>query len=98
MLSRDDVGAAVVGGLGTVGSGFVVLQLFGAPAIEQVQWLFCIASAAGLGIYTTKGPGGGVGMGLATSREYLRRAGGDLLADQRPGGGARFTLALRSAP
>jgi|GEM_PF-1833075 len=48
--------------------------------------------------FTTKGPGGGVGMGLATSREYLRRAGGDLLADQRPGGGARFTLALRSAP
>lgn len=48
--------------------------------------------------FTTKSPGQGTGLGLATSREYLRRAGGDLNASQRPGGGARFTLALRHAP
>jgi C4-dicarboxylate-specific signal transduction histidine kinase len=48
--------------------------------------------------FTTKAPGKGTGLGLATSREYMRRAGGDLHAGPRPGGGARFTLALRSAP
>jgi two-component system, NtrC family, sensor kinase len=47
--------------------------------------------------FTTKGPGKGTGLGLATSREYLRRAGGDLQAIARPGGGARFQLALRWA-
>ena len=44
--------------------------------------------------FTTKPVGKGTGLGLATSREYLRRAGGDLLVSQRPGGGSRFTLTL----
>lgn len=44
--------------------------------------------------FTTKPTGKGTGLGLATSREYLRRAGGDLRAADRPGGGARFTLIL----
>jgi C4-dicarboxylate-specific signal transduction histidine kinase len=44
--------------------------------------------------FTTKPVGKGTGLGLATSREYLRRAGGDLFASARPGGGARFTLTL----
>jgi len=54
------------------------------------------AARAGLftPFFTTKQVGKGTGLGLATSREYLRRAGGDLLASDRPGGGARFTLTL----
>lgn len=47
--------------------------------------------------FTTRAPKR-TGLGLATSREYLRRAGGDLSAAQRPEGGARFTVALRAAP
>lgn len=47
--------------------------------------------------FTTKPVGKGTGLGLATSREYLRRAGGDLQASMRPGGGARFTLSLALA-
>ena len=44
--------------------------------------------------FTTKKVGQGTGLGLATSREYMRRGGGDLVASARPGGGARFTLTL----
>lgn len=47
--------------------------------------------------FTTRAPKR-TGLGLATSREYLRRAGGDLTATPRPEGGARFTVALRAAP
>lgn len=47
--------------------------------------------------FTTRAPKR-TGLGLATSREYLRRAGGDLTAAARPEGGARFTIALRAAP
>ena len=37
---------------------------------------------------------GGTGLGLNLSREAARRLGGDLEAENRPGGGARFTLRL----
>jgi signal transduction histidine kinase len=48
--------------------------------------------------FTTKPPGRGTGLGLALSREYVERHGGSLRADNRPEGGARFTLLLRRAP
>ena len=48
--------------------------------------------------FTTKSPGKGTGLGLATSREHMLRMGGDLLATKIPSGGARFTLRLRCAP
>ena len=38
--------------------------------------------------------GGGSGLGLAIAREHARAMGGDLLAANAPGGGARFTLVL----
>jgi signal transduction histidine kinase len=37
---------------------------------------------------------GGTGLGLYLSREAARRLGGELAAENRPGGGARFTLSL----
>ncbi|MCE1186464.1 MAG: ATP-binding protein [Rhodocyclales bacterium] len=48
--------------------------------------------------YTTKPAGEGLGLGLAISRDIVREFGGELQADNRPGGGARFTLILPSPP
>jgi signal transduction histidine kinase len=44
--------------------------------------------------FTTRPPGEGTGLGLYLSREIVSRCGGELRLDQRPGSGARFTLAL----
>jgi C4-dicarboxylate-specific signal transduction histidine kinase len=44
--------------------------------------------------FTTKPPGKGTGLGLALCREYVARAGGSLLAENRADGGARFILLL----
>ncbi len=41
---------------------------------------------------------GGSGLGLAISRQHARSLGGDLVAANEPGGGARFTLSLPAAP
>ncbi len=41
---------------------------------------------------------GGTGLGLHLSREAARRLGGDLSAENIPGGGARFTLRLPAQP
>ena len=48
--------------------------------------------------FTTKPPGEGLGLGLAISRDIVREFGGDLRADKRPEGGARFSLHLPAAP
>jgi signal transduction histidine kinase len=48
--------------------------------------------------FTTKPPGKGTGLGLALCREYLARVGGTLAAENRPEGGARFTLHLPAPP
>jgi C4-dicarboxylate-specific signal transduction histidine kinase len=42
--------------------------------------------------FTTKPPGKGTGLGLALCREYVSRAGGTLVAENRAEGGARFVL------
>ncbi|MDQ5906600.1 MAG: hypothetical protein QG590_1082, partial [Pseudomonadota bacterium] len=44
--------------------------------------------------FTTKGAGEGLGLGLAISRDIVRDFGGDLLAENRVGGGARFIIVL----
>jgi len=43
-------------------------------------------------------PAGGAHLGLALSRQHARWAGGDLLVEDRDGGGARFVLLLPAAP
>ncbi len=43
---------------------------------------------------TTKGPGEGLGLGLAISARMVEALGGRLEAENREGGGARFTLVL----
>jgi C4-dicarboxylate-specific signal transduction histidine kinase len=42
--------------------------------------------------FTTKPPDKGTGLGLALCREYVSRAGGTLVAENRAEGGARFVL------
>jgi C4-dicarboxylate-specific signal transduction histidine kinase len=42
--------------------------------------------------FTTKPPGKGTGLGLALCREYVSRAGGTLVAENRAEGGARFVI------
>jgi signal transduction histidine kinase len=46
--------------------------------------------------FTTKSAGKGTGLGLSVSRHLLERMGGHLSAGNAPGGGARFTVTLRS--
>jgi C4-dicarboxylate-specific signal transduction histidine kinase len=48
--------------------------------------------------FTTKPPGKGTGLGLALSREYIGRTGGSLVAENCPGGGARFVIQLPQVP
>ena len=44
--------------------------------------------------FTTKPHGHGLGLGLAISRDIIRSFSGELSADNRPEGGARFTVVL----
>ncbi len=44
--------------------------------------------------FTTKPHGHGLGLGLAISRDIIQSFGGELRADNRPEGGARFTVVL----
>jgi len=47
--------------------------------------------------FTTKDVGEGLGLGLSISFNILKDFGGSITAENRPGGGARFTLTLRAA-
>ncbi len=47
--------------------------------------------------FTTKAPGKGTGLGLALSRQYVESFGGTLGVENRPEGGARFTVELPGA-
>ena len=48
--------------------------------------------------FTTKAKGKGTGLGLAVSRDIMRRLQGDLRADNRPEGGGLFTATLEQQP
>ena len=47
--------------------------------------------------FTTKPPGQGTGLGLSLAHEYVGRFGGQLVAENRSEGGARFTVELPAA-
>jgi signal transduction histidine kinase len=47
--------------------------------------------------FTTKEPGKGTGLGLALSAQLVEGVGGEILAGNRRGGGALFTLRLPGA-
>jgi PAS domain S-box-containing protein len=44
--------------------------------------------------FTTKPTGKGTGLGLSISYDIIKRMGGDITAENRPEGGARFTIVL----
>ena len=44
--------------------------------------------------YSTRSSGEGMGLGLAITTEIVRAHGGDVSADDRPGGGASFTVSV----
>lgn len=48
--------------------------------------------------FTTKESGKGVGLGLAVVAQIVRRHGGRILVDSRPGRGARFVIDLPARP
>lgn len=48
--------------------------------------------------FTTKPVGGGTGLGLSISHGIIRAHGGDIRAENRPGGGARFWFELPRHP
>jgi signal transduction histidine kinase len=54
---------------------------------EQLPYLFDR-------FHTSRGPEGGLGLGLYLAKRIAAIHGGDLTADSEPGKGARFTLAL----
>lgn len=54
----------------------------GVPDVEQIFEAF----------YTTKEEGRGTGLGLAVCREIVESIGGSIVAENRPDGGARFTV------
>jgi signal transduction histidine kinase len=47
--------------------------------------------------FTTKGPGVGTGLGLSTSRDIVRRLGGEIRVDSTADRGTRFTVAVPAA-
>jgi signal transduction histidine kinase len=70
------------------GGGRVVVEDEGPGLPEQVKARLFEP------FFTTKAAGKGTGLGLAVSRHLLSQFDGRLEAGDRPGGGARFTIAL----
>ena len=44
--------------------------------------------------YSTKGPRGGLGLGLSIAQQFANKAGGDIKVHSRPGEGSTFSLSL----
>lgn len=81
-------GRIVVRGEQTDAGGRVIVEDEGPGLSQQVKARLFEP------FFTTKAAGKGTGLGLAISRHLLSQFGGRLDADERPGGGARFIIAL----
>lgn len=94
----DDVGRPSTGTL-----GHIVLRIAAAPAGGGTE---LVVEDDGPGIppdvmprlfepfFSTKPTGKGVGLGLSISHGIIRRMGGEITAENRPEGGARFRIAF----
>ena len=79
------------------------------PDIEPGDWVVLAVSDQGVGMnretlqrifepfYTTKGPGGGTGIGLATVYRIVERSSGTIYVDSEPEKGTTFTIFFPAA-
>ncbi|MEQ1785445.1 MAG: HAMP domain-containing sensor histidine kinase, partial [Acidimicrobiales bacterium] len=65
----------------------------GIPAAEREQVFTRFYRGTGAAVVQTRG----VGIGLSVVAEFVTRMGGDVVVDDAPGGGARFTVRIPAA-
>jgi signal transduction histidine kinase/ActR/RegA family two-component response regulator len=86
-LRERKAGARLTIRTGRDGSAAEVVVEDNGPGLEEPERVF-------EHFYTTKPVGKGTGLGLSISRSIVLNHGGEMLAANRPHGGARFTISL----
>ena len=98
----DDKGRQAAGSLGSI-----VLKVAAAAGANDRVVLIVEDDGPGIAphnlprlfepFFTTKPTGKGTGLGLSISYDIVRRMGGEITAENRPEGGARFRIELPMA-